>query len=206
MASKRAADADGAEPGEESRAKKQKRGFTVGPANLPDGTYRRKDLTGTAQKIKKDLIHKAKVKKAYAKVKEREVPALQNDASSAPAPTAEAANLERHPERQAMLDDAPDQPEQTLQEDSARRPRPRRPKVTPFSKEVRQGQERRAEAERHQQEREDAQRQRQHSLEERERFRRAMAKARSGGKNGQRKLGRESGVLLERVKRAVGIQ
>lgn len=41
-------------------------------------------------------------------------------------------------------------------------------------------------------------------IEERERFRRAMAKARTGGKNGQRKLGKESKVLLEKVKRMVG--
>lgn len=41
-------------------------------------------------------------------------------------------------------------------------------------------------------------------MEERERFRRAMAKARTGGKNGQRKLGRESKVLLEKVRRVVG--
>ena len=41
-------------------------------------------------------------------------------------------------------------------------------------------------------------------MEERERFRRAMAKARTGGPNGQRKLGRESKVLLEKVKRMVG--
>lgn len=31
-----------------------------------------------------------------------------------------------------------------------------------------------------------------------------MAKARTGGPNGQRKLGRESNVLLEKVKRMVG--
>ena len=40
-------------------------------------------------------------------------------------------------------------------------------------------------------------------VEERERFRRAMAKARTGGPNGQRKLGRESKVLLEKVKKMV---
>lgn len=40
-------------------------------------------------------------------------------------------------------------------------------------------------------------------LQERERFRRAMAKARVGGRNGQRRLGRESEVLLERVRRVV---
>lgn len=41
-------------------------------------------------------------------------------------------------------------------------------------------------------------------VEERERHRRAMAKARTGGRNGQRKLGRESVVLLDKVRRMVG--
>lgn len=48
---------------------------------------------------------------------------------------------------------------------------------------------------------EDSRQERQKKIEERERFRKAMAKARTGGKNGQRKLGRESKVLLEKVKR-----
>ena len=46
-------------------------------------------------------------------------------------------------------------------------------------------------------------RERERKTEERERFRKAMAKARSGGRYGQRKLGKESQVLLERVRRMV---
>ncbi|KAI1421023.1 hypothetical protein F5Y12DRAFT_67354 [Xylaria sp. FL1777] len=45
-------------------AKKHRKGFRVGPDNLPDGPWRRK-----VDKIKKDLIHRAKVKKAYKKIK-----------------------------------------------------------------------------------------------------------------------------------------
>ncbi|KUI55008.1 hypothetical protein VP1G_02440 [Cytospora mali] len=44
--------------------KKPRKGFRVGPDNLPDGAWRRKNT-----KIKHDLIHKAKIKKEYAKVK-----------------------------------------------------------------------------------------------------------------------------------------
>jgi hypothetical protein len=44
------------------------------------------------------------------------------------------------------------------------------------------------------------------ALEEREKFRSAMAKARTGGRNGQRKLGRESLPLLERVRRMMGAE
>ncbi|KAI9671694.1 MAG: hypothetical protein M1831_003222 [Alyxoria varia] len=50
----------------EPQKKKARKGFSVGPDNLPDGTYKRK-----VQKIKQDLIHKAKVKKQYAKVKKQ---------------------------------------------------------------------------------------------------------------------------------------
>lgn len=39
---------------------------------------------------------------------------------------------------------------------------------------------------------------------ERERFRKAMLKARGGGRDGKRKLGRESAILLEKVRRVVG--
>ncbi|KAI1119538.1 hypothetical protein F5Y14DRAFT_7162 [Nemania sp. NC0429] len=49
-------------------AKKRRKGFRVGPENLPDGPWRRK-----VDKIKKDLIHKAKVKKAYKKIKPAEL-------------------------------------------------------------------------------------------------------------------------------------
>jgi len=53
-----------------------------------------------------------------------------------------------------------------------------------------------------------AQQEREVKLVERERFRKAMAKARTGTNNsgkgsGQRKLGREAGVLLEKVKRMI---
>ena len=73
----------------------------------------------------------------------------------------------------------------------------------PFAKEARLAEKRKAELEARQAEHEEAMRQRKARMEERERFRKAMAKARSGGKNGQRKLGRESGILLERIRRTI---
>ncbi|CRK21301.1 hypothetical protein BN1723_012328 [Verticillium longisporum] len=45
---------------------------------------------------------------------------------------------------------------------------------------------------------------RERKVADRERYRRAMAKARRGGENGQRKLGRESNLLLEKVRRMTG--
>ena len=51
---------------------------------------------------------------------------------------------------------------------------------------------------------EEANREREAKRDERERFRKAMLKARNGGKHGdQKKLGRESKVLLEKVQRMV---
>ena len=81
--------------------------------------------------------------------------------------------------------------------------RPRKSKPVPFKKEARSAQRRREEAEQRRTAIQEAKEQRQHKIEERERFRRAMAKARTGGRNGQRKLGRESTVLLEKVQRVM---
>ena len=159
------------------------------------------------QKIKQDLIRKAKVKKSYSKLKEREqisTPktgynplALKDEEEGGP------ASLELHPDRQAMLD-KPEKAPPPQQETSTQRPRQRKPKPVPFKKEVQVAQQRKEEREARQQEIEESNRQRQAKLEERERFRKAMAKARSGGRDGKRKLGRESKVLLEKVRRIVG--
>ncbi|KAL5348142.1 hypothetical protein ACLOAV_006622 [Pseudogymnoascus australis] len=100
--------------------KKVRGGFKVGPDNLPDGTWRRKVI-----KIKKDLIHNAKVKKSYAKVKARTTPPTPAAPSAStiviqapsepvapihsPSPPPQSQPQERdqerelHPSRQAML-------------------------------------------------------------------------------------------------------
>jgi hypothetical protein len=150
-------------------------------------------------KIKKDLIHKAKVKKSYAKLLAQEplVP------SPIPEPIIEAASQELHPSRQAMLSELQ---ETTPPPSNARNPprerRQRKPKY--FEKEEAYAAQQKAEAEAKREEYERREKEKREKVEEREKFRKAMAKARTGGKNGQRKLGRESEVLLERVKRVVG--
>lgn len=88
-------------------------------------------------------------------------------------------------------------------DDQPLRSRVRKPKSVPFEKEARLAERRRIEAAARAREREESNRQRQQKLDERQRFRKAMAKARTGGKNGQRKLGRESKVLLEKVQRVM---
>ena len=64
------------------QARRQRNGFSIGPANLPDSGHRLKVNVfaqkrrlrlinqSTVQKIKQDLIRKAKAKKYYSKLKE----------------------------------------------------------------------------------------------------------------------------------------
>lgn len=73
-----------------------------------------------------------------------------------------------------------------------------------FEKAQAEAEQKKAEAEARRLEFERRNQEKKEKIEERERFRKAMAKARTGGKNGQRKLGKESQVLLERVQRMVG--
>ncbi|KAH8590483.1 hypothetical protein B0O99DRAFT_634474 [Bisporella sp. PMI_857] len=197
MAPKRPAEDD-----QPAKPKRQRTGFNVGPENLPDGTWRRKVI-----KIKHDLIHKAKVKKAYAKVKAQE-PILDKPAPFEEEPASQVSQ-ELHPDRQAMLD-GPREPspvalpsqESQFQQQQQRTER-RRKKPAYFEKEQAFAEKKKAEAVARREEFERREKDRKQKMEERERFRRAMAKARTGGKNGQRKLGRESKVLLERVKQMV---
>jgi len=181
------------------RSDKKKGGYSVGPANLPDGTYKRK-----VDRIKQDLIHKAKIKKEFAKVKARHE--AGNPTSTVPPievsepPQKEPASLELHPDRQAQLDKEPS-PEPI--ENPAKHKGQRRPRPDPFSKEAQIAKERKEAAERRNREREEAEQQRQRAIQDRERMHRAMRKARTPGRDGKRKLGRESGVLLEKVKRMV---
>jgi hypothetical protein len=167
----------------------------------------------TVQKIKKDLIHKAKLKKEYAKVKAREQATAPQksvydredgehvDEAEEPAEPVPEPTLEPHPDRLKLLEAEEQEPEGTAGGQPDRRQR--RPRLQPFQKETALAQKRREEAEARRKAREDAEREREKRMAERERFRKSMAKAR-GGPDGKRKLGRESKVLLEKVKRLVG--
>ncbi|KAH0353201.1 hypothetical protein KCU83_g3341, partial [Aureobasidium melanogenum] len=195
-------------------AKKHKKGFVVGPQNLPDGTHRRKTI-----QIKRNLIEKAKLKKEYAKQKAQTGDDAQPKRPSTYANTGD--DEQDSPEEDANEDDAEEEVETSRQAKSTS-PLPvqeapadtttsnlsgihhsRRQKIIPFAKEHRAAQRKKREAEERRAAYEKAQKERAEKMEERERFRKAMAKARSGGKNGQRKLGRESTVLLDRIKRMV---
>lgn len=79
-----------------------------------------------------------------------------------------------------------------------------RSKPRPFEWEARLAEQKHEEARARQLVLEASNRERQEKAEERERLRNAMARARRPDRNGQRKLGRESKVLLEKVKKLVG--
>lgn len=159
------------------------------------------------QKIKKDLIHKAKLKKQYAKLKAREEtstdkPVYGHDESEQqdePSELAPEPSLEPHPDRLRMLEEDSPEPEQASPQVNRRRKRPR---AQPFKREAEVAKRKKEEADARQKAREEAEKERTRKLAERERFRKTMAKAR-GGPNGRRKLGRESTVLLEKAKRLV---
>jgi hypothetical protein len=229
MSEKRKREDDAPKPDYRPGKKKQKQkgGFRVGPANLPDGAYKRK-----TQEIKRSLIQKAHLRKEYEKAKKHD--GLRKEREEIPIPASVRAELDKqkaqpdedasdgeeewagiaeeaapepstapHPDRQNLMDQAPVDGDNSAEEQP--RPRkPRKPKHQPFKREHEAALKRKAEAEERRKAREEAEKQRQQKIEEREKFRKAMAKARTGGKNGQRKLGRESLPLLQKVKRMVG--
>ncbi|KAI1809206.1 hypothetical protein GGS20DRAFT_334678 [Poronia punctata] len=222
-------------------SKKLHKGFRVGPENLPDGPWRRK-----VDRIKKDLIHKAKVRKAYKKIKtfttddgdpcikpwllqdsSNSVTIVGTDTSSATcgndedrrnnkiysqgAPDMPESRL--HPDRQAMLGGGGDNDARRpiiegrrSSEDTLRRQRPLSQKRQPgyFDKALTIAERKRAEIAQHAAEKERTDLEWRRRIAERERFRRAMAKARKPGRDGQRRLGRESGLLLEKIRKSVG--
>jgi hypothetical protein len=227
-AEKRKQDATSAPDGDRKKAKK---GFQVGPANLPDGTYKRK-----AKKIKESLIERALIQKEYARLKRQgKVPDAQEDSIPVPAsahldqattttntngdeedkpaaPAREASPPSApHPDRQNLMTRPSLSPEparvlRAPREPRERKVRERKPKFQPFSKEHAQATARKEEAEARRLDIEEGHRERKRKIEEREKMQRAMAKARKGGINGQRKLGRESNVLLMKVQKMVSEQ
>ncbi|BCS26074.1 uncharacterized protein APUU_50785A [Aspergillus puulaauensis] len=184
----------------DATANKKRKGFSVGPANLPDGTYRRK-----AEKIKADLIQKAKVKKEYAKVKAAELAAPQpkqfylhreeegNKDQDGKEQVPEAASLELHPDRQAMVDSGEPAPEHVEGRGGPGGRKNRKPKPSAFAKEMEIAEKRRQAAEKRREQREF-----------RAKDREAMVRAKRPDQHGKRRLGRESHVLLSRVQRMVG--
>ena len=187
--------------------RKHSSAFQVGPANLPDGTRKRK-----ADRIKEALIQRAKIKQDFEKVKKRKLQdgedgenvsrrdvyeeneEVENEVATSAAP---------HPDRQALMD-APALPQEDEDHGARRRDRrQKRPRENPYSKQITWAQKQKEEADQRRQEREEAERQRQQKIKDREKMQRMIRKAKRPTVDGKRKLGRESGFLLEKVKRMV---
>ena len=180
------------------------------------------DLPPTVQKIKKDLIHKATVKRSYAKLKAREHrDQLETQPEADDRPPLEPASLDPHPARQALID-APDisqtkesrephrdrasPPSERVVGDSKPRRAGTAARPNPYSRSLTAAAQAKADREARPHARDEAQRERQEKIERRDRWRREMAKAKGVGKYGRQgktKLGRESKVLLEKVQMLV---
>ncbi|CAF9919538.1 MAG: hypothetical protein GOMPHAMPRED_001846 [Gomphillus americanus] len=184
--------------------KKARKGFRVGPQNLPDGTYKRK-----ADKIRRKLVENAKIRKSYDRLKAREQNSTATSNNNPENATEEQqqqqqqqpSSIARHPDRQALIDNK-DQDEKD-QEDVPSRATGRRPrrhhKQPLFQGDLKIAEARKKESDRRRKDMAAARLERDKRLAERERWRRTMANARGDGK--RRKLGKESTVLLEKVQR-----
>ena len=211
-------------------------------------------MFATVQKTKSELIHKAKVRRSYAKLKAQEeiqAPARTDlagrDDASAQHPTSEPASLTPHPARLALMqsdttptlstqgsrrrdgsetatraeptlggsDSPPAQDGQSAssrlrstspQPQKAYQPsaRARSSKVPPFAREERIAAERRAKEEQRVNDRAEADAQREVKLAERARWQKSWRKARRPDRDGRRRLGRQSKLLLQKVLRLVG--
>ncbi|KAK5660415.1 hypothetical protein OQA88_12958 [Cercophora sp. LCS_1] len=109
-----------------------------------------------------------------------------------------------HPSRQSLLD-APEEEspahgsEHGERGDRSQRRRPKKPAY--YAKQLALAEEKRAEQEARAAERQRREDERNKRIAERETYRKKMAKAKEPGRDGRVKLGRESGVLLDRVRR-----
>ncbi|KAK6507561.1 hypothetical protein TWF481_005990 [Arthrobotrys musiformis] len=220
-------------PGEAPKPKRPRQtGFTVGPANLPDGTFRRK-----AQKIKRGLIHRAKLRKGLEKIKRDEgitSSRRAGDDDDDDEEEDEAAVRARRRMEMAMRDDdgvssdddqgdgavdvnddssdddkpppksTDDNDEEDLHTHPSRKQHTRRPRQSRYKNEISISKKvRDAKAER-----ERVEKAKLAAMEKRETDRKARNKAMGGGKGaktatGQMKLGRQSKGLLEKVERLV---
>jgi hypothetical protein len=202
-------------------ADKKRKGFSVGPANLPDGVYKRK-----VTKIKQRLIHKAKVKKQYNKtlaaapidpavdpnaaralklLKEAEQERLQRLQKGKTAATeaaegedAEAESLAVHPDRQAALDRGPSPPPQSPVKTGRR---VGKPKTSAYKKEESFAAKQKREREEAARFAEERKKEREKRIKEREMTKKMMS---AKTKTGQLKLGKQSHVLLKKVMEQMG--
>lgn len=156
------------------------------------------------------MIQKAKVKKAYAKIKAQELASEKpksvydkyREEDGANNDEGEEKSTELHPSRVAMLNKPPPppspsrepapRPERRPRDNDAKR-KERKARPSAFSKELEIAEQRKKAAEARRKEREAKQKERED-----------MLRAKRPDQFGKRRLGRESTALLSRVQRMVG--
>lgn len=201
-----------------SEKRKHASAFQVGPSNLPDGTRKRK-----ADRIKQALIDRAKIKQDFAKVKKRKLEQEDGDdllnvyervaleEHHAPAiPPSPPADIPPEPvinsDRQALMD-GPELPVQAPQDNHPnlreRKKFKSKVKTNPYKKQTSFAQKQKEEADQRQAEREENHKQWEQKTRDREKFQAMVRKAKRPTVDGKRKLGRESGFLLEKVRKMV---
>jgi len=152
-------------------------------------------------------------------------PQQQEDGQTNPAAGGEAQGEEpeppMHPERLAMIEDPtpaaitnPVDPENpnllTVGESEGYKPKPnrqrreRRHRPDYYEKQLAEAERKKKEAEARAAEFARREEEKQNRIQARERYRKQMAKARQPGRDGKRKLGRESNLLLDKAKRIMG--
>jgi hypothetical protein len=158
-------------------------------------------LNLSVQKIKHKLVRKAELHKELTRARKQE----------AVTEPEEPASLDLHPDRQALIDAAGDEPKepQEPQEPSAAKFVPRLPrqqwsKPNPYARESQEAKKRREDTEAREQAYQKADLERKKKMQDRDRMRRAVANARKPGRDGKKKLGREGAVLLEKIKKMIG--
>ncbi|KAG0644797.1 hypothetical protein HOY80DRAFT_1006713 [Tuber brumale] len=210
--------------------KPRKKAFSVGPANLPDGTYKRKGrypLSAPSITEEAKLTQNTKVKKSLAKTisgnasdtdphtirakRLLEEAAAERERAKSTEPKgcedgdAIVATTEMHPERRAALDQLETA---CVEEDpkdvdkGAWRKRGKKKKTSAFLKEEREAARLREEREEKEREIEARKVAMEKSKKERA-LRKKIMSARTA--KGQQKLGRQSALLLEKIKAQVGV-
>ena len=116
---------------------------------------------------------------------------------------AEPSQKHTEPPEKAQSDETKDSPEPDPQVHPARRKNLHK-RPGNFDRSLQESAKRKAQREAREAEFRRRREERERRVRERQRFRRVAAKAREVGPDGRRKLGRESEVLLEKVKRMVG--
>lgn len=131
-------------------------------------------------------------------------PTPASETETNPAVPEQEQEQDQDQQHQHQYQQEPERQKKRRNEPRERRPRQQRPDY--FRKELAAAELARQQAEARAAETARREEERRRRVDERERYRKAMAKAKAPGRDGKRKIGRESTVLLDRVRKLMGGQ